>query len=72
MEYLIVHKSGKKERFEDAATAWYSIDDRYPGAYLRRRRIRGRGIFAMHDISAFGHAKVCSGRRIVARITLRE
>ncbi len=71
MEYLIIHKKGKKERFEDAATAWYAVEDRYPGAVLSSRSGCGRGILTMHDLAEQGPIKVKAGRRIVAFVQRR-
>ncbi len=70
MEYLIVHKSGKREKFEDAASAWYAVEGRYPGAILRGYASEGTGIFAMHDLSVIGPVNVKVDRRIVARILM--
>ncbi len=65
---LIIHKSGEREAFEDNATAWYAIEDRYPGAILRGYAGEGTGIFAMHDLSVIGLVNVKVARRIVARV----
>ncbi len=54
--------------FEDAVTAWYAVERRYPGAILKHGRVQSAGILAMHDLTDLGAVKVKAGRRIVACI----